>query len=173
MLAEESIRALMEHATIDELKSAEISGLLNEWEHCKENIIKECPAPEYKYRSLDGSCNNLISGNGVYMQPFRRILPPVYGCNFIHLLVKTLCGCKLTFLFAVSLDDGFASPRTKSVVANQLLPSARAVSSHFPDSTMVIENKLSMLFLTVYNVITSSININDSKLLTLLVGTVY
>lgn len=129
VIAENSVRILLakENMSIEDLQSADTSALLRQWVHCSdEKTSKQCQS-DAKFRTLDGSCNNLVSPmQGASMQPFRRILPPVY-------------------------DDGFSSPRTKSVVGSeQVLPPAREVSRQFTDSAapVVTENKLSMLFLT-------------------------
>lgn len=129
VLAETSVRLLMsrEQIPIAELQSADPSALLKEWVHCEPTLVKQKCRPEDKFRTLDGTCNNLHAPEkGASMQPFRRILPPVY-------------------------DDGFSSPRTKSIVGNdKFLLSAREVSRRFTDSAdhVAIETKLSMLFLT-------------------------
>lgn len=81
-----------ENVTINDLKSADASGLVRSWVHCREMADQkwlECPPDaDNKYRSLDGTCNNLISHfNGAAWQPFRRILPSVYGLNLNRLLL--------------------------------------------------------------------------------------
>ncbi len=128
VLAEYSIRLLLdkENVSISEMKSSEqISGLLiSEWSHCSSSRPKRCRS-EDRYRSLDGSCNNLRSPMiGASLQPFRRILPAAY-------------------------DDHFSSGRTKSVMGDNL-PLAREISRRFTDyaTTVASEDKLSMLFLT-------------------------
>jgi hypothetical protein len=129
VLAETSVRLLLEREQIPiaELQSADPSALLKEWVHCDPTLVNKKCRPEDKFRTLDGTCNNLHAPEkGATMQPFRRILPPVY-------------------------DDGFSSPRTKSVVgSDQPLLSAREVSRRFTDSAdhVAVETKLSMLFLT-------------------------
>jgi peroxidase len=116
-----------EQMPIAELQSADSSALLKEWVHCEPTLVNKRCRLEDKFRTLDGTCNNLHAPEkGAAMQPFRRILPPVY-------------------------DDGFSSPRTKSVVGtDQFLLSAREVSRRFTDNAdhVSIETKLSMLFLT-------------------------
>lgn len=129
VVAETSVRLMLARIDmpLEELESTDSSALLKEWVHCEEQRVNKRCKPEVKFRSLDGSCNNLAAPlQGAALQPFRRILPPVY-------------------------DDGFSSPRTKSVVGdNQYLVSAREVSRRFTDSAppVAVETKLSMLFLT-------------------------
>lgn len=129
VVAETSVRLMLAQGkiAIEELGSIDASPLLQEWVHCSQQTVKKRCKPEDKFRSLDGSCNNLDSPmQGASLQPFRRILPPVY-------------------------DDRFRSPRTKSVSGdNQSLPPAREVSRRFTDDAppVVTETKLSMLFLT-------------------------
>lgn len=129
VLAETSVRLLLEKEQIgvEDLQSVDTSPLLREWVHCTVAAVKENCHPGDKFRTLDGSCNNLHAPEkGASLQPFRRILPPVY-------------------------DDGYSSPRTKSVLGNdQFLPSAREISRRFTDNAepVAIETKLSMLFLT-------------------------
>lgn len=128
VLAETSVRLMLanEDVVVEELLSVDASSLLKEWTHCSQPEAKKtCPSGA-KFRTLDGSCNNLLAPlRGASLQPFRRILPPVYG-------------------------DGFASPRTKSVLTGGLL-SAREISRSFTDgaaSAVSIEKRFSMLFLT-------------------------
>lgn len=129
VLAETSVRILLEkeQIPIEELQSVDASPLLKEWVHCSVTPVKKNCRPGDKFRTLDGSCNNLHAPEkGATLQPFRRILPPVY-------------------------DDGYSSPRTKSVLGNdQFLLSAREISRRFTDNAepVAIETKLSMLFLT-------------------------
>lgn len=129
VVAETSVRLMLAQGeiTIEQVESIDANPLLQEWVHCAQQTVENSCQPELKYRSLDGTCNNLDSvWQGASMQPFRRILPPVY-------------------------DDGFMSPRTKSVLGNNItLPSSREVSRRFTDSSssLVVETKLSMLFLT-------------------------
>lgn len=128
VMAESCVRLMLtrENIPINELQSADPTPLLQEWVHCQEEKVTVRCSAASKFRSLDGSCNNLAKPKqGASMQPFRRILPPVY-------------------------DDGYSSPRTRSVAERQALPSAREVSRRFTDSAtpVAIENKLSMLFLT-------------------------
>lgn len=128
VVAEQSVRLLMasQDASLEELKSAKDVGLLlDEWSHCQEKKSKRCKEDE-RFRSLDGTCNNLHSPlSGSTTQPFRRILPPVY-------------------------DDRLSSPRTKSFLDGESLPLAREVSRRFTDysTSVAVEEKLSVLFLT-------------------------
>ena len=126
VLAETSVRLLLakEEVAVEELESIDASSLLNQWSHCSMKKTKmRCPSYA-KFRTLDGSCNNILHpSQGASLQPFRRILPPVY-------------------------DDKFASPRTKSVTAIGLA-SAREISRRFTTTAVISnENKLSMLFLS-------------------------
>lgn len=128
VVAESCVRLMMaqDNVPINELQSVDASPLLQEWVHCREEKVNSHCSVASKFRSLDGSCNNVAKPKqGASLQPFRRILPPVY-------------------------DDGYSSPRTRSVAERQALPSAREVSRRFTDSAapVAIENKLSMLFLT-------------------------
>lgn len=131
VLAEISVRLFLEkeQLVVEDLQFVDASPLFKEWAHCSQlsnqNNNTNCQT-NVKFRTLDGSCNNFLHPQrGSSLQPFRRILPPVY-------------------------DDGFSSPRTKSVIQKMSLPSAREVSRRFTDSAapIVIEHKLSMLFLT-------------------------
>lgn len=128
VVAENSVRLLLakEEIPIEELQTTDASALLKEWTHCEEQLVTKRCQSDTKFRSLDGSCNNLRAPlQGASLQPFRRILPSVY-------------------------DDGYSLPRTKSVTGNdQYLTSAREVSRRFTDSAapVAIETKLSMLFL--------------------------
>lgn len=66
--------------------------------------IKEPTCIQGKYRTIDGSCNNLQRPLwGKANTAFERLLPPSY-------------------------DDGLHEPRTKSVADGSTLPSARLVS---------------------------------------------
>lgn len=130
VVAETSVHLLLTQGdiTIEQVQSIDGNPLLREWVHCAQQTVKKSCRPQLNwYRSLDGTCNNLDSPmQGASNQPFRRILPPIY-------------------------DDGFMSPRTKSVLGNQqFLPLSREVSRRFTDSSssLVVETKLSMLFLT-------------------------
>jgi hypothetical protein len=130
VLAEISVRLLLEkeQLIVEDFQFIDASPLLKEWIHCSQLSTQNNTScsKSLKFRTLDGSCNNFHHPQrGSSLQPFRRILPPVY-------------------------DDGFASPRTKSVIQQVSLPSAREVSRRFTDSAapIVIEHKLSMLFLT-------------------------
>lgn len=109
----------------DQLVNANATYLLEEWVHCNKEASKPCPA-DVRFRSLDGSCNNLVYPFwGSAFQPHRRILPSVY-------------------------DNNMTTPRTLSVRAKSL-PSARQVSTRFTNVTSwtaATEKKLSMLFLT-------------------------
>ncbi|XP_037298832.1 peroxidasin [Manduca sexta] len=102
--AEQATKALLEGMQTMPNSAVGVGPLINEtfpmpW-YCK-NQTAPCPAT--KYRSLDGTCNNLNHPYrwGVSHTPFRRILPAVYG-------------------------DGISSPRTG--VNGAPLPSARDVS---------------------------------------------
>ena len=132
VFAELSVRLLLEkeQLVVEDLQIIDASLLIKEWTHCSlklsnQNNNTHCKT-SLKFRTLDGSCNNVLHPQrGSSLQPFRRILPPVY-------------------------DDGFSSPRTKSVIQQVSLPAAREVSRRFTDSAapIKIEHKLSMLFLT-------------------------
>ncbi|CAH0405563.1 unnamed protein product [Chilo suppressalis] len=76
------------------------NGSFLEPRYCQK-VVPKCPSS--KYRTQDGSCNNLEHPYlwGVSRTPFRRVLPPDYG-------------------------DGISSPRT--AVDGSSLPSARDVS---------------------------------------------
>ena len=129
VVAEAAVRLLLNRweIPVEELESVDASPLLKEWVHCDQQNVEIRCAPGAKFRSLDGSCNNLRSPmQGAAMQPFRRILPPAY-------------------------HDGFSLPRTKSAMrSDHSLPSSREISRSFTDNAPPVANekKLSMLFLT-------------------------
>lgn len=126
-VAEISIRILLNQAkvTVDDLRQSDAEYLLSEWVHCSPNEkIKNC-TKDARYRSLDGTCNNIrLPWQGASMQPFRRILPSVY-------------------------EDGLSVPRSSSVNGSQL-SSARTVSRAFTDFSppMSVDRRYSMMFLT-------------------------
>ncbi|XP_065352349.1 uncharacterized protein LOC135947188 [Cloeon dipterum] len=73
----------------------------SEWCPAKEDVLSNCD-PASPYRTIDGTCNNLVNPEyGVTMKPFRRLMPPAYG-------------------------DGISSPRVST--GSKPLPSAREVS---------------------------------------------
>nr|XP_031832927.1 uncharacterized protein LOC116427104 [Nomia melanderi] len=73
--------------------------------HCPNRGIPDCPAASLRYRTSDGSCNNLQNlWWGSAMSPMNRFLPPVY-------------------------DDGVQSVRRS--IGGAPLPSAREVTSVF------------------------------------------
>ncbi|KAJ0182823.1 hypothetical protein K1T71_002192 [Dendrolimus kikuchii] len=119
--AEEATRALVNGTDISKRKGGVgvgplINGTFIQPRYC---LAKPPPCPPSKYRSQDGSCNNLQHPYlwGVSHTPFRRVLPPDYG-------------------------DGISAPRTG--VDGALLPSARDVSvtvhrpSYAHDSTFTV-----------------------------------
>ena len=77
-LAEMSVRVVLKKAKVA-LEQLDAKSLLAEWLHCSPNEqLKNC-TNDAKYRTLDGSCNNLAAPwQGASMEPFRRILPSVY-----------------------------------------------------------------------------------------------
>lgn len=71
--------------------------------YCQKPSVGPCN-PNYPYRSLDGSCNNLAyPWWGAANTPYKRLLRPAY-------------------------DDGFNEMRQKSVLPNYFLPNARLVA---------------------------------------------
>ena len=124
ILAEMSLKHLLDsNISMQSLKDADMNALLDEWPHCQLPIKKECPLSGI-YRSLDATCNNFKTPVwGSILQPFRRILPPVYG-------------------------DQYSAPRSASINKDRLLLSPRTISLRFQNVTPVAnEKKLSMLFL--------------------------
>ena len=57
------------------------------------NIARLRCDPGAKYRTIDGTCNNLKEGNyGRAMTPYQRILLPEYGDGTIHLPRRSQSG---------------------------------------------------------------------------------
>ena len=131
VVAELSLLSLIKQGvSFDQLQSGNADYLLKEWTHCYDkynaNVTIQCQR-NYRYRSVDGKCNNLRNPVwGSTLQPQRRSLPAVY-------------------------DDAVSGARTLSVVQGTQLPTARQLSLSFTNASLWLssqEKKLSMLFLT-------------------------
>ena len=60
---------------------------------CPWTPAPRCESGETKYRTIDGTCNNLKEGNyGRAMTPYQRILAPEYGDGTIHLPRRSRSG---------------------------------------------------------------------------------
>lgn len=136
VLAEESLKCLRRNgvAELERLPAWAVDFLKGHWPQCRSHdwpywASAELHCRRYenqqRYRSLDGSCNNLRNALwGTAFRPYRRILPSEY-------------------------DDGFSTPRNASVhhTAGEL-PPGRQVSQCMQNATdQWTEPRLSMLFL--------------------------
>lgn len=82
VVAESTLRCLKEReVNLEELKHSDWRILQKEWPQCHDSHIS-CSARE-KFRSLEGTCNNLQHPKwGSTLQPFRRLLPAEYEDGF-------------------------------------------------------------------------------------------
>lgn len=73
---------------------------------CTKDSPDACPPS--RYRSIDGTCNNLNHTWGVAMKPFRRMLPPDYADgNFLyHFLSIFLLPKIVTRTLYINFDSG-------------------------------------------------------------------
>ena len=140
VLSEETLKCLRQNGVqLDNLPDSALRYLKKHWPHCSSHdwpywAVADIKCNRYqprrsgenqpKYRSLDGSCNNLRNPLwGTAFRPYRRILPSEY-------------------------DDGFSTPRNRSVhhTAGEL-PPGRQVSQCMQNSTnQWTEPRLSQLF---------------------------
>lgn len=120
VVAEATLRCLKEkEVSLEELRKSDWRFLQKEWPQCQESHLT-CSARN-KFRSVDGTCNNLQHPRwGAALQPFRRLLPAEY-------------------------EDGFSVP--KPSFPTGIHPPGRQVSICMQNATnQYDEPKLSMLF---------------------------
>lgn len=132
VVGEETLKCLRKNdVKLDQIEASDLSSLKKAWPHCRSHqwpfwAVADLDCGKYgsKYRSLDGSCNNLRNPLwGTSFRPFRRILSAEY-------------------------DDGFSTPRNTSVHhTGGELPPGRQVSICMQNATdQWTEPKLSLLF---------------------------
>ncbi|PVD30062.1 hypothetical protein C0Q70_09323 [Pomacea canaliculata] len=89
---------------------------------CQSSVELKCD-PELKFRTPDGTCNNLVHNLwGSALSPLRRILQPQYGDGEWLELIGTRVSSVMLSALSVS------APRTTSTHSRNPLPSARAIS---------------------------------------------
>ena len=78
VMAEATLRCLNEsQVDLKKLKQSDWRFLQKEWPQCRESHVS-CSARQ-KYRSIEGTCNNLQHPKwGASLQPFRRFMPAEY-----------------------------------------------------------------------------------------------
>lgn len=118
---EVSLQCLKEHdIDLESLQKSDFRVLQQDWPQCHNRKSRDCSS-RYRYRTLDGSCNNLKNPFwGASHQPFRRLLPAEY-------------------------EDGLSMP--KPAFPKGIIPPARQVSICMQNATNKWDDtRLSMLF---------------------------
>ena len=121
VVTEVSLQCLRDRGIdLESLQKADFRVLQQDWPQCQNRKSRDCSS-RYRYRTLDGSCNNIKNPFwGASHQPFRRLLPAEY-------------------------EDGLSLP--KPAFPKGIIPPARQVSICMQNATNKWDDtRLSMLF---------------------------